>query len=109
MGRPSNAELAARAVAAEQPDAAATMIEGNETRPLEEFEKPVAKVKPETETPNGQVKIRVLPKGDGKIATGHFDRQLNAFTYHAKGDHLFVHPVVARAQEDNGLVEIVEE
>lgn len=76
--------------------------------PLEEFEKPVAKIRANAKAPDGKVKIRVLPKGDGKIATGHFDRQTNSFTYHAKGEHLFVHPTVAKEQEDNGLVEIID-
>jgi len=91
------------------PDAEATLIEADATARVQEpFEQPVPDVKPKTKTPAGMAKIRVLPKGDGKIATGHYDRQTNSFTYHAKGDHLFVHPAVAKAQEDNGLVEIID-
>jgi hypothetical protein len=33
--------------------------------------------------------------------------QLNVFTYHKKGDHLFLAPSLAKTQEDAGLVEIV--
>lgn len=114
MGRPSNAEIAARNAASE-PVENNQALEGADANPyependgLEEFEQPTPKVSADEPTPNGKTKIRVLPKGDGKIATGHFDRQLNAFTYHKKGDHLFVHPSIAKTQEDNGLAEIIE-
>lgn len=90
------------------PDAENQVLEGNDEKVLEPFEQPVPVVKPKDATPLGMAKIRVLPKGDGKIATGHYDRQTNSFTYHKKGDHLFVHPAVAKQQEDNGLVEIVD-
>lgn len=83
-----------------------TMIEGDGEE-LEPFEKPVPVVKSDAAVPDGVVKVRVLPKGDGKVATGHYDRQLNAFTFHKKGDHLFLHPSIAKTQEDAGLVEIV--
>lgn len=94
------------------PDAEETFVEADEApegRPLENFEKPVVVVKPDAPTPSGMAKVRVLPKGDGKVATGKYDRQTNSFTYHKKGDHLFVHPQTAKQQEDNGLVEIVED
>lgn len=90
----------------EAPQADETFLEGDEVQ-LEAFEKPVPVVKAEGPVPNGVVKVRVLPKGDGKVATGHFDRQINAFTFHKRGDHLFLHPSVAKTQEDAGLVEIV--
>lgn len=115
MGNISNEERARRAQAAAAeasepvvpaPSAEAYEPEGSE---LEEFEQPVPKVTAEQATPHGMAKIRVLPKGDGKVATGHYDRQTNTFTMHKKGDHLFVHPSVAKQQEDNGLVEIVED
>jgi len=53
------------------------------------------------------VKVRVLPKGDGKIATGEYDKATNSFTYHKRGDQLELHPTIAEAQENNGHVEIV--
>lgn len=90
------------------PNADNTLLEADAPKPLEPFEQPVPTVKPATKTPAGMVKVRVLPRGDGKVATGHYDRQLNEFTYHKKGDHLFVHPSVAKQQEDNGNVEIVD-
>jgi hypothetical protein len=74
---------------------------------VEDFETPVHVVKADEDAPDGTVKVRVLPKGAGRIATGHYDRQLNVFTYHDKGDHLFLHPSIARVQEDAGFVEIV--
>lgn len=85
---------------------AETATEAPEKEP---FELPVPKVAATDPTPDGVVKVRVLPRGDGKVATGHYDRQTNSFTMHKKGDHLFVHPAVAREQEDNGLVEIVND
>lgn len=114
MGRPTNAEIAARNAASEPAEDNQDIQLDNggvyepENDGLEEFEQPTPKVSADEPTPNGKTKIRVLPKGDGKIATGHFDRQLNSFTYHKKGDHLFVHPGIAKTQEDNGLAEIIE-
>jgi hypothetical protein len=112
VGRPSNAEIAARNAASEPdaPQADNQFLEADEEvgRELEPFERPVEKVTADQPTPAGKVKIRVLPKGDGKVATGKYDRQTNSFTYHKKGDHLFVHESIAKTQEDNGLVEIVE-
>ena len=74
---------------------------------VEAFLRPVKRIAPDTAAPEGMATVRVLPKGDGRIATGHFDRAANAFTYHSRGDHLIVENTVARAQEDAGLVEIV--
>lgn len=99
MARPTNAERAARAAA----QADATMPEGD----VETFLQPVAPVAADDIPPDGMATVRVLPKGDGRVATGHFDRAANAFTYHGRGDHLIVESAVARAQEDAGLVEIV--
>lgn len=89
-----------------EPHADQTLIEGDNDA-LEPFEKPVPVVKAAGPVPDGVVKVRVLPKGAGRVATGHYDRQLNAFTYHEKGDYLFLHPSLAKTQEDAGLVEIV--
>jgi hypothetical protein len=83
-----------------------TFVEGDGDG-LEPFERPVPHVKADGPVPDGVVKVRVLPKGAGKVATGHYDRQINAFTYHEKGNHLFLHPSIAKTQEDAGLVEIV--
>jgi hypothetical protein len=102
MGRPTNAEIAARMAAASADE---THIEGDEGP--EEFEQPVPVVKADTPTPDWRTKVRVLPSGDGKIATGHYDRESNAFTYHKKGDFLHLPPALAKEQEDRGLVEIV--
>lgn len=108
MGNISQIERDRRAALA-TPNADDTLIEGEDFSELEPFQRPVPKVKADTPTPAGKAKIRVLPKGDGKVATGHYDKHLNAFTHHARGDYLFVHPSVAKAQEDNGLVEIVSD
>lgn len=89
-----------------KPDADATVIEGADTA-LEPFQEPVPVIRANDPTPAGLVKVRVLPKGDGRVATGHFDREANAFTYHAKGDHLFLGQKLAETQEEAGLVEIV--
>lgn len=86
--------------------AVADVTEAPEKEP---FELPVPKVSATDKTPEGMTKVRVLPRGDGKVATGHYDRQTNSFTSYKKGDHAFVHPVVAREQEGNGLVEIVND
>lgn len=98
MARPSKAAIAA----------VATALAEDETAP-EPFEMPVPVIKPESKTPEGLVKVRVLPKGDGRVATGYFDRSINKFTTHVRGDHLFLEPALARTQEDAGLVEIVRE
>lgn len=113
MGNITKAERARRiAEAAEArnvyvPDPDETLIEGDDG--LEDFERPVRKVKADAEAPDGLVTCRVLPKGDGRVSTGKYDRQLNAFTYHKKGDHLFLHPSIAKTQEDAGLLEIVSD
>jgi hypothetical protein len=99
MGRPAKTAVA-------EPKAEETYIEGEEVA-LEPFQEPVPVITPKDPTPDGLMKVRVLPKGDGRVATGHFDRAENKFTYHAKGDHLFLSPDLARTQEDAGLVEIV--
>lgn len=88
-----------------KPDAEATYIEADDG--LEPFERPVPVVKPGDPVPEGNMMVRVLPKGAGKIATGHFDRPANAFTYHDKGAHLILPEKIAKAQEDAGLLEIV--
>lgn len=107
MGRPTNAEREARLAAA---NAESQQIEAEEYgREMEPFERPVPKVTAETTVPEGKVKVRVLPKGDGKVATGHYDRQTNSFTAYKRGDFLMLHPSIAKTQEDNGLVEIVTE
>lgn len=82
-----------------------TGIEGDEV--LEDFEQPVPTISADADVPAGKACVRVLPRGHGRIATGHYDRTTNAFTYHSKGDHLIVDAVVAKSQEDNGLVETV--
>lgn len=65
-------------------------------------------VKPEPEVlPKNHVKVRVLPKGDGKVSTGEYDQQTNSFPYHKRGDTLVLHESIARTQEDNGYVEIL--
>lgn len=97
MARPSKAAIAARAAA---------LVAAEEAGP-EPFELPVPVIAAADQTPQGLVKVRVLPKGDGKVATGHFDREANKFTYHTRGDHLFLSPGLAQTQEDAGLVEIV--
>lgn len=101
MARPTNAERAARAAT----QANATMIEGDTGS--ETYLRSPAPVSATDIPPAGMATVRVLPKGDGRIATGSFDRAANAFTYHKRGDHLIVENAVARAQEDAGLVEIV--
>lgn len=88
-----------------KPDAEATMIEADDG--LEPFERPVPVVKPGDPVPDGMAMVRVLPKGAGRIATGHYSREENAFTSHDKGAYLIVSAKTARDQEDNGLVEIV--
>lgn len=88
-----------------EPNAEATAVEGAEA--VEPFQEPVPVVKPDDAVPAGKAKVRVLPKGDGRVATGHFDVDANAFSFHKKGDHLFLDPALAKTQEDAGLVEIV--
>jgi hypothetical protein len=90
-----------------KPDAEATIVEAETETALEPFQKPVPTITAADPTPNGTVKVRVLPKGHGRVATGHFDQAANAFTYHSKGDHLFLGAALAKTQEDAGLVEIV--
>jgi hypothetical protein len=110
MANITKAERERRAAeAAGNPNPDATAVEGDTGAPaLEPFQEPVPVVKAESPTPNGLVKVRVLPNGDGRVATGHYDRETNAFSYHKKGDHLCVPEHVAKAQEKNGLVEIVD-
>lgn len=86
-----------------KPNADETMIEGDD----ESFLEPVPVVSAADPTPKGVLKVRVLPRGDGRVATGRFDRAANKFTFHAKGDHLFLAADLAKTQEDAGLVEIV--
>lgn len=88
-----------------KPDADATMTEADDG--LEPFERHAPVVDPKDPVPKGMVMARVLPNGNGVIATGHFDRPNNAFTYYNKGDHLIIPERVAKTQEDAGLVEIV--
>lgn len=87
------------------PNADDTMIEADDG--LEPFERPVPVVKADDPVPQWRTKVRVLPKGAGVIATGHYDKVENAFTYHDKGDFLLLPPKIAKEQEDNGLVEII--
>lgn len=101
MGRPTNAERAARAAA----QADDIFVEGDDI--LEPFEQPVPVVDPDAPVRAGMATVRVLPKGAGKIATGHYDRAANVFSYYEKGEHLCIPLTIARAQEDNGYVEIV--
>lgn len=58
----------------------------------------------EPELPKGYAKVRVLKKGDGKVATG--ERTLDGPTWYAKGDEFVVEEAIAIALEDAELVEI---
>jgi hypothetical protein len=59
------------------------------------------------ETP--RVRVRVLPAGDGRVATGKYDATTNRFTTYSRGEVILLDADVARAQERNGLLEIVGE
>lgn len=86
-----------------KPNANATAVEGDEA--VETFQESAPD--DNDAAPAGKVKVRVLPRGDGRIATGQFDTAANAFSFHKKGDHLFLDLALAKVQEDAGLVEIV--
>lgn len=60
----------------------------------------------EAEKPN-VVKVRILPRGDGKVYTGDYDQITNSFPKHKKGDVIDLHPAIAEEQEEAGHVEIL--
>lgn len=57
------------------------------------------------EAPKATVKARILPIGDGKVATGEWDH-LTGYGYYAKGDVFEVAPAIAKELEARGFVEI---
>ena len=56
--------------------------------------------------PEGQVLVRVLKAGDGRVAKGAFDADNGGEQFYAKGDEFAVAKKIADALEDRGLVEI---
>ncbi len=57
--------------------------------------------------PRNHVRARILPKGDGRVATGEYDPILQAFSHFKHGETVVLHESIAKARQDDGLVEIV--
>lgn len=68
----------------------------------------VALVAQQEELRPGNVWVRILKKGDGKVATGALNPTTpgDRFPTHKRGDIVQLEKSVAEAQEDNGYVEI---
>lgn len=57
---------------------------------------------------DNMVTVRVLPKGDGKVSRGEYDKASNTFPFYKRGETFKLARVIAQAQEDNGFLEIMD-
>lgn len=64
---------------------------------------------PPTDPTDDFVMVRVLPRGDGKVSMGVYNKTTNSFPFHKRGDRFPLDRTIALAQEENGYVEILEE
>lgn len=83
------------------------MAHARAAKEAKEAAKPI--LNPEDELPEGFVRVRVLPLGDDKIATGVMNTLslTDKFPRHKRNDRLALPRDVAEAQERNGYVEIL--